>query len=122
VSDGLACHVRFPEFREEPHFSALDPLALGLGQRFTRPDRPQTNGKTERFIRAWLAELAYVRAYDPSGWRARALQHNLTFHNIERSHSALCEQLPVARLAQLLSTTPRSLHLGLTLPQENLKV
>jgi transposase InsO family protein len=50
-------------------------LAHGIGQRFTRPYRPQTNGKAERFIRTLLGEWAYERAYGRSGWRTRALPH-----------------------------------------------
>lgn len=80
-------------------------LALGIGQRFARPYRPQTNGKAERFIRTLLSEWAYERAYGRSGWRTRTLPHYLSFYNVERRHSALGDQPPATRLAQLLSTT-----------------
>lgn len=50
-------------------------LTLGVGQRFTRPYRPQTNGKAARFIRTLLAAWAYERPYGRSGWRTRALPH-----------------------------------------------
>jgi transposase InsO family protein len=39
----------------------------------TRPYRPQTNGKAERFIQTLLRECAYVRPYRTSGLRARVL-------------------------------------------------
>lgn len=80
-------------------------IALGISQRFTRPYRPQTNGKAERFIRTLLTEWAYERAYGRSGWRTRALPHYLSFYNTERRHSALGNQTPAARLAHYLSTT-----------------
>lgn len=51
---------------------AIACLELGIGQRFTRAYRPQTNGKAERFIRTLLNEWAYVRAYTHSRWRTRA--------------------------------------------------
>jgi len=54
-------------------------IALGISQRFTRPYRPQTNGKAERFIRTLLNEWGYERAYGRSGWRTRALTHYLSF-------------------------------------------
>lgn len=41
--------------------------------RFTRPYRPQTNGKAERFIRTQLHEWAYAQAYRDSRWRTAAL-------------------------------------------------
>jgi transposase InsO family protein len=80
-------------------------IALGISQRFTRPYRPQTNGKAERFIRTLLNEWAYARAYGRSGWRTRALRHYLSFYNTERRHSALGDRTPAARLALYLSTT-----------------
>ena len=80
-------------------------IALGISQRFTRPYRPQTNGKAERFIRTLLGEWAYERAYGRSGWRTRALPHYLSFYNTERRHSALGDTPPAARLAHFLSTT-----------------
>lgn len=80
-------------------------IVLGISQRFTRPYRPQTNGKAERFIRTLLGEWAYERAYGRSGWRTRALPHYLSFYNTERRHSALGDNTPAARLAHFLSTT-----------------
>ncbi len=44
-----------------------------LTHRFTRPYRPQTNGKAERFIRTLLHEWAYAQAYRASRWRTAAL-------------------------------------------------
>ena len=73
-------------------------LSLGISQRFTRPYRPQTNGKAERFIRTLLAEWAYVRAYGRSYWRTAALAPYLSFYNTERRHSALGGQPPASRL------------------------
>lgn len=77
-------------------------LALGISQRFTRPYRPQTNGKAERFIRTLLAEWAYARAYGRSRWRTLALPHYLSFYNTERRHSALGGRPPASRLPHAL--------------------
>ncbi|WKW11250.1 hypothetical protein Strain138_000486 [Pseudogemmatithrix spongiicola] len=65
LTDNGSCYRALP-FGEQA-------LALGIGQRFTRPNRPQTNGKAERFIRTLINERAYNRAYARSGWRTRAL-------------------------------------------------
>ncbi len=81
---------------------ATTALELGIGQRFTAPYRPQTNGKAERFIRTMLADWANARAYRPSRERTRALAPFLTFYNFERRHTALGFIPPASRLAALL--------------------
>ena len=48
--------------------------ARQLGQRFTRPYTPRTNGKAERFIQTLLQEWAYGAAYSSSGHRTAALE------------------------------------------------
>jgi transposase InsO family protein len=73
-------------------------LALGIGQRFTAPYRPQTNGKAERLIRTLLTEWAYARPYRHSHERQRALATALTFYNFERPHTALGFVPPASRL------------------------
>lgn len=81
---------------------ATTALALGIGQRFTRPYRPQTNGKAERFIRTLLAEWAYARAYGHSNTRRAALAPYLSFYNFERAHTALGFRPPASRLPAAL--------------------
>jgi transposase InsO family protein/transposase len=54
---------------------------LGLQHSFTRPYRPQTNGKAERFIQTLSREWAYARAYDSSDHRATFLPHFLHDYN-----------------------------------------
>lgn len=52
----------------------------------TRPYRPCTNGKAERFIQTLMREWAYIRPYRTSGLRARALPIYLAYYNDERPH------------------------------------
>lgn len=73
--------------------------ALRIKQRFTRPFRPQTNGKAERFIRTLLTEWAYGQAYGRSCYRTRALAPYLQFYNTERPHTGLKFRTPLQRLA-----------------------
>lgn len=61
----------------------------GLGQIRTRPYRPQTNGKAERFIQTMLMGWAYKRAYRTSNQRRKALPAWLRYYNHERPHRAL---------------------------------
>ena len=64
----------------------------------TRPYRPQTNGKAERFIQTLLREWAYVRPYRTSAIRARALLRFLAYYNRERPHGSLSGQPLISRL------------------------
>lgn len=76
--------------------------AARLRHRRTRPYRPQTNGKAERFIRTLLHEWAYAQAYRHSTFRTAVLPRNLRFYNTERRHSALTFTTPAQRLAAKL--------------------
>jgi transposase InsO family protein len=83
---------------------ALACRALGLRHLRTRPYRPQTNGKAERFIRTMLAGWAYGAIYRTSTERAAALDGWLHHYNHRRRHSALSHQPPIQRVTNLLGT------------------
>ena len=70
---------------------------LGIRHLRTRPRRPQTNGKAERFIRTMLAGWAYGPIYGSSRERTRALDGWLFHYNHRRRHSALGHRPPVSR-------------------------
>jgi len=74
---------------------------LGLKHLRTRPRRPQTNGKAERFIRTLLSGWAYGAIYRSSSERTAALDGWLWHYNHERNHRALGRKPPAARLAEL---------------------
>jgi len=67
----------------------------GIQHLRTRPYRPCTNGKAERFIQTLLREWAYVRPYRTSGLRARALPIFLGYYNRERPHGSLSGRPPI---------------------------
>jgi transposase InsO family protein len=71
---------------------------LALKHVFTRPYRPQTNGKAERFIQTALREWAYARAYDTSDQRAEDLPIWLHHYNWHRPHGSLQAKPPISRL------------------------
>lgn len=77
----------------------------GLRQSFTRPYRPQTNGKAERFIQTVQREWAYARCYRSSNQRTKALAPWLAYYNRERPHGGIGYETPVARLRSRVSTT-----------------
>ena len=78
--------------------------ALGVRHLRTRPYRPQTNGKAERFIRTLLGGWAYGAIYRDSAERTAALDGWLHHYNHHRRHSALGHQPPTTRLNNLLRT------------------
>lgn len=77
---------------------------LEIGVRKTRPYRPQTNGKAERFIRTLLERWAYAYSYDNEHERAQALPHALESYNHYRPHRALAGQTPLQRVNDLSGT------------------
>jgi transposase InsO family protein len=78
--------------------------ALGIRHLRTRPRRPQTNGKAERFIRTMLGGWAYGALYRNSTERAAALDGWLYHYNHHRRHQAIGRQPPISRLNNLLGT------------------
>ena len=80
---------------------ALACKALGIKHLRTRPYRPRTNGKAERFIRTLLGGWAYGAIYRSSEERHRALGGWLDFYNRRRPHRSLGRQAPLERLHAL---------------------
>jgi transposase InsO family protein len=77
---------------------------LEIGVRKTRPYRPQTNGKAERFIRTLLERWAYAYSYTNELERAHALPNALDSYNRYRPHRALAGQTPLQRVNDLSGT------------------
>jgi len=97
ITDNGSC------YRSAAH--ALACRRLKLKHLRTRPYRPQTNGKAERFIRTMLAGWAYGPIYGSSHERTAALDGWLWHYNHRRRHSALGHQPPVNRTNLLGSYT-----------------
>jgi transposase InsO family protein len=93
LSDNGAC------YRSSAHAAAC--RELGLRHSFTRPYRPRTNGKAERFIKTLADRWAYGAIYANSRDRTRALPGWLTHYNYTRRHGALGHKPPAARLNEL---------------------
>jgi transposase InsO family protein len=80
---------------------ALACKSLGIKHLRTRPYRPRTNGKAERFIRTMLGGWAYGAIYATSAERRAALPGWLDFYNRRRPHGSLSHQPPLQRLETL---------------------
>jgi transposase InsO family protein len=91
-----------------PYISTAHRIAcrlLGVRHLRTRPYRPQTNGKAERFIRTMLHGWAYSGAvYASSQERAAAPDGWLWHYNHRRRHQAIGRQTPINRLNNLLGS------------------
>ena len=87
---------RGSSYRSKPFAASCQ--KLGLQHLFTRPYRPQTNGKAERFIQTITREWAYARSYNSSNHRATFLPYYLHDYNFHRPHSALQSLPPSSRL------------------------
>ena len=88
-----------------PYRSAIHAVTcsqLGIRHLRTRPYRPQTNGKAERFIRTMLQGWAYGAIYGSTAERTTALDGWLWHYNHRRPHQAIGRQTPAARLNNLL--------------------
>ncbi len=80
---------------------AITCRALKIRHIRTRPYRPRTNGKAERFIRTMLGGWAYGAIYRSSAERTAALPGWLEFYNWRRPHGSLSHKPPGARLGEL---------------------
>ncbi|MBJ7520476.1 MAG: IS481 family transposase [Solirubrobacteraceae bacterium] len=89
-------------YRAKVH--AIACKTLGIKHRRTRPYRPQTNGKAERFIRTMLSGWAYGALYRDSHERTAALDGWLYRYNHHRRHAGIGRQTPITRLNNLLGT------------------
>ena len=72
----------------------------------TRPRRPQTNGKVERYHRILLEEWAYIRPWTSETERHRGYDHFVHFYNHHRAHGALGWSTPMATLTTLQDNVP----------------
>jgi transposase InsO family protein len=93
MSDNGSCY--------RSHLHARACRELGLRHLRTRPYRPRTNGKAERFIQTLTNGWAYGAVYGNSAERAAALSGWLTHYNFTRRHGSLGHKAPAARLAEL---------------------
>jgi transposase InsO family protein len=67
----------------------------------TRPYRPQTNGKVERFHQTMAREWGYGMTYATDQHRDRALPYWTSYYNEQRPHSALGGTSPLSRVRNL---------------------
>jgi transposase InsO family protein len=76
----------------------------------TRPYRPQTNGKVERFHRILLEEWAYIRDWSSEAERVWGYDRFMHFYNQHRPHGALGWLSPMTTLGLLLGDNVPGVH------------
>ena len=76
---------------------------LGIKAKHTRPYRPQTNGKIERFHRTLADGWAYARHYTSETQRRQALPAWLHLYNHHRPHTTTQDHPPITRLTNLFN-------------------
>ncbi len=74
---------------------------LGARHVLTRPYRPRTNGKAERFIQTLIREWAYARLYRSNDGRLAMLPRWVHFYNSRRAHTALKGRTPLSAVNNL---------------------
>jgi transposase InsO family protein len=99
LSDNGAC------YRSHAHAHACH--QLGIRHHFTRPYRPRTNGKAERFIQTLTRRWAYGAIYSTSTERTATLPGWLNHYNFTRQHGSLSHKPPGHRLREL-TNPPRN--------------
>jgi transposase InsO family protein len=90
LTDNGAC------YRSRPFAAVL--AETGIRHKRTRPYRPQTNGKVERFNRILLEEWAYARTYSSERERQACYQDFIDHYNHHRPHTALKGASPISRV------------------------
>jgi transposase InsO family protein len=85
-----------PGYRSKIHADATADLEIRHLR--TRPYRPRTNGKAERFIKTLQTEWAYAASYQNHQHRAAALQPWVEYYNCRRPHSALGHKTPASTI------------------------
>jgi transposase InsO family protein len=95
-ADGIAVERVMTDNAWAYRGAAYRAALAGRRQTRTRPYRPQTNGKAERFIGTLLAEWAYARPYTTNTARLAALPDFVDFYNRRRPHTALGGLSPMA--------------------------
>ena len=100
---GITCERALTDngscYRSKAFKAAL--AATGTTHKTTRPRRPQTNGKVERFHRILIEEWAYIRDWYTDTQRHNAYTGFIHYYNHHRSHGALNWHTPAATLNQL---------------------
>lgn len=85
----------------------------GIVQQYTRPHRPQTNGKAERIIRTLLEEWHKKGTFATREERRKSLQEYVAYYNYQRPHSGINRLTPLQKIANYFADKRRNYPTGL---------
>jgi transposase InsO family protein len=101
MSDNAFVYTQSRSFKQLLHERAISHIR-------TRPYTPRTNGKIERFHQTLMREWAYALQYASSDARREALPHWINYYNERRTHSALGNRPPRARVRDVTGHNSRN--------------
>ena len=104
IPDGTSGLALAAQLLADDQVVGTEALGDDITHKFTRPYRPQTNGKVERFNRTLAQEWAYAHTYLSDEARAATYQQWVHDYNHHRPHTGIGGKSPIERVHNVPGT------------------